>query len=164
MNIEDVGNYLKPLRVAKGLTQEEVSIILNVSNKTISKWETGNGLPEIQSLIALADLYDVKVDDILSGGSNSKVSLEKSHIREDYLSSKQKKYLIHSLVSLGLSIIALVIALFTSNYNENNDIIGIASIIFLVASIIYQGIIYFKVNTNLNDSKNFIKYRIYCFI
>lgn len=110
MNIEDVGNYLKPLRVAKGLTQEEVSIILNVSNKTISKWETGNGLPEIQSLIALADLYDVKVDDILSGGSNSKVSLEKSHIREDYLSSKQKKYLIHSLVSLRLSIIALVIA------------------------------------------------------
>ena len=63
MQIEDVANYLKSLRVAKGLTQEEVSVILNVSNKTISKWETGNGLPEVQSLMALADLYDVKVDD-----------------------------------------------------------------------------------------------------
>lgn len=145
MQIEDVANYLKSLRVAKGLTQEEVSVILNVSNKTISKWETGNGLPEIQSLIALADLYDVKVDDILRGGSSSKVSLEKSEIRSNYLTNKVKTdYKIHSLISLGIALIAFVVAAFISRLGDNTALgFSLGLILFLVA-LVYQIIISIK--------------------
>ena len=66
MDTNKTGAYLAMLRKAKGLTQEAAAEILGVSNKTVSKWETGGGLPEITVLPALAELYGVTADDILA--------------------------------------------------------------------------------------------------
>ena len=50
------------------MTQQEVADRLNVSNKTISKWERDEGYPEITIIPALAELFDVTSDEILRGG------------------------------------------------------------------------------------------------
>ena len=57
---------LKRLRKASKLTQEDVAERLNVSRQTVAKWETGESLPDIDSCIALANLYGVTIDDMVS--------------------------------------------------------------------------------------------------
>lgn len=67
MNTEKTGAYLASLRKGRDMTQQQVADILGVSNKTVSKWESGAGLPDIAALPALAALYGVTADDILAG-------------------------------------------------------------------------------------------------
>lgn len=67
MDMEKTGTYLASLRRGRDMTQQQVADILGVSNKTVSKWESGAGLPDIAALPALAALYGVTADDILAG-------------------------------------------------------------------------------------------------
>ena len=67
MDTIKTGSYLAALRKNAGMTQQEVADRLGVSNKTISKWESGGGFPDIAILPALAELYGVTADDILAG-------------------------------------------------------------------------------------------------
>ena len=69
MDAAKTGGYLAMLRKTKGLTQQEAAEQLGVSNKTVSKWESGGGFPDITVLPALAELYGVTADDILAGES-----------------------------------------------------------------------------------------------
>ena len=72
MDMIKTGDFLRSLRKAKGLTQEEVATRLMLSPKTISRWESGLGLPDISIITDVALLYDVTVDEILKGQRNSK--------------------------------------------------------------------------------------------
>lgn len=67
MDAMRTGAYLAMLRKTRGATQQEIAEQLGVSNKTVSKWESGGGLPDITVLPALAELYGVTADDILAG-------------------------------------------------------------------------------------------------
>ncbi len=67
MDTMKTGSYLAALRKGTGMTQQEAADRLGVSNKTISKWESGGGFPDISILPALAELYGVTADDILAG-------------------------------------------------------------------------------------------------
>ena len=67
MDAGKTGAYLAALRKARGMTQQEAADQMGVSNKTVSKWENGAGLPDITVLPALAELYGVTADDILAG-------------------------------------------------------------------------------------------------
>lgn len=67
MNTEKIGAYLASLRKGQNMTQQEEAERLGVSNKTVSKWESGAGLPDIGALPAIAALYGVTADDILAG-------------------------------------------------------------------------------------------------
>ncbi len=58
---------LHELRKNKGLTQEELAEILFVSRTAISKWESGRGYPNIESLKEISKFFDVSIDDLLSG-------------------------------------------------------------------------------------------------
>lgn len=62
-----IGSFLKKLRKEKGLTQGQLAEQLNISNRSVSRWETGNTLPDISIIIELADFYDVDVRDLLNG-------------------------------------------------------------------------------------------------
>ena len=56
---------LKTLRKAKGLSQEELAIRLNVVRQTISKWEKGLSVPDANLLIQIADIFEVSVSELL---------------------------------------------------------------------------------------------------
>jgi transcriptional regulator with XRE-family HTH domain len=58
---------LQELRKNKGFTQEELAEILYVSRTAISKWESGRGYPNIESLKELSKFFEVSIDDLLSG-------------------------------------------------------------------------------------------------
>lgn len=59
--------FLYTLRKEKGLTQSELADKLGVTNKAVSKWETGEGYPETSQLVPLAEIFGVTVDELLKG-------------------------------------------------------------------------------------------------
>lgn len=67
-----VGRNIKRLRRARDLTQEEVAAHLGVSFQSVSKWERGDGYPDITMLPALADYFGVSVDELLGTGEIEK--------------------------------------------------------------------------------------------
>lgn len=65
--MNEFGNYLYGLRRGAGMTQQELAEKLGVTNRTISKWETGETFPETAQLIPLANIFHVTVDELLRG-------------------------------------------------------------------------------------------------
>lgn len=70
MNLSKSGKLLCSLRKAKGMTQKQVADRLGVVPKTVSKWETGHGFPDISVVSDLADILGVSSDTVLSGDLN----------------------------------------------------------------------------------------------
>lgn len=71
MDMIKTGIFLKELRKERDMTQEQLAEILNVSGRTVSRWETGNNLPDLDVLIELADLYDVDIRELIDGEGKS---------------------------------------------------------------------------------------------
>ena len=71
MNQKKTGEFLKKLRREKGLTQEQLAERFYVSSRTVSRWETGSNMPDVGTLIDLADFYDVDIREIIEGERKS---------------------------------------------------------------------------------------------
>ncbi len=67
MDTKKIGSFLKELRTEHAMTQEQLGEKLGVSNKTISRWETGNYMPPVECLSMLSDIYAISINEILAG-------------------------------------------------------------------------------------------------
>jgi len=67
MNSSKVGKLIADLRKKNEMTQVDLANKLNISDKTVSKWESGNGYPDISQLPKLAKLFNITVDELLAG-------------------------------------------------------------------------------------------------
>lgn len=76
MDQRKIGFFLKELRKEKNLTQEQLAEKMNVSGRTVSRWETGHNMPDISLLVELAEFYDVSIPEIIDGERKSE-SMEK---------------------------------------------------------------------------------------
>lgn len=88
MDEHSIGKTIASLRKSKGWTQVELAEKLNVSDKTVSKWESESGLPEISQFPTLAKLFDVSIDFLMMGKIDETISLD------DMDSNKRMFYLI----------------------------------------------------------------------
>ena len=97
LNNKDFGTKIADLRKKKGLTQAQLADLLNISNKTVSRWETGEGYPEITLLSPLARALGVTVDELLAepakemGDDESEPDSDDSHKNHNN-GSKPKKH------------------------------------------------------------------------
>ena len=71
MNIRNIGKTIAEKRKKLNMSQKDLADKLNVSNKTISKWECGNGIPDIESLDKLASAFDITLDELLNPPSET---------------------------------------------------------------------------------------------
>lgn len=122
---QPIGEFLATLRRAHGYTQQEIADKLDVSNKTISAWERGTVLPDILLLPALAELYGVTTDEILSGerktepaGGELKISV-KSETK--LLKLKLGKFEVRELILAGIFLLG-VILLYIGIYIDSTTI------------------------------------------
>lgn len=67
MDLNKTGKFIAELRKEKGLTQEQFGEQLGVTNKTVSRWETGSYLPPAEVLVLMSELFGVSINEILSG-------------------------------------------------------------------------------------------------
>ena len=91
---------LQELRKQRGLTQEELAERLYVSRTAISKWESGRGYPNIESLKAIAKFFSVTVDELLSSGEVLTLAEEDNQRKE-----KHFRDLIYGLLDLGMAML-----------------------------------------------------------
>lgn len=134
---------LKLARKAKGLSQEELAIKLNVVRQTISKWEQGLSVPDAEMLISISEVFDTPVSTFLgenfseSKEDDLKVISEKLEIINLQLSQrkKEKRKIIHwTLISLCIIIIIMFLSLillnspyFNWDYSKpENAVLGVA--------------------------------------
>ena len=71
MDQKITGRFLKELRKEKGLTQEQLAEQFNVSDRTVSRWENGNNMPDLDILIEISDFYNVDLREIFNGERKS---------------------------------------------------------------------------------------------
>ena len=135
MDQKKTGRFLKQLRSEKNMTQEQLAQRFNVSNRSVSRWETGSNLPDISLLVEIADFYDVDVREIIDGERKSKtMDKELKEVADkmaDYQNNeKRSRYRwiqVIGIVGVFVSLIALILQIVS--YEP-----GIASIYALFAS------------------------------
>ena len=67
MDLQKMGVLLRNLRKEKGLTQEKLAEQFHVSARTVSRWETGSKLPDIDVLVSLADFFSISLRELIDG-------------------------------------------------------------------------------------------------
>ena len=127
---------LQELRKQKGLTQEALAEKLYVSRTAISKWESGRGYPNIESLKAIAKFFSVTVDELLSSDEVLTIAEEDNKRNETHF-----RDLMYGLLDLGIAML-----LFLPFFAERADgIIQSVSLIALEGVQPYLKIAYFAV-------------------
>jgi transcriptional regulator with XRE-family HTH domain len=132
----ELNEKLQELRKQKGLTQEELAAALYVSRTAISKWESGRGVPSIDSLKAISKYFDVSIDDLLSGEELLTIADEDIKKRESHI-----RTLLFGLLDCGM-ILFLFLPLFAERYS---DVIKEATLFSLREMSLYIKILYFAV-------------------
>ena len=67
MDANKIGAFIKELRTQKNMTQKDLAEAINCTDKAISRWETGRGVPEVSLLVPLSKALDVSVNELLTG-------------------------------------------------------------------------------------------------
>ena len=117
MDTEKISVLIRNKRKEKNLTQEELARKINVTEKAISRWETGRGTPDISLLIPLSEALGVSVSEILKGKEDKK---EEENIKEivNYIDiSKSKK---NKTVLVASSVLYLVLLVLYLWYLKND--------------------------------------------
>lgn len=130
----NIGDKLKQARLNKKMTQEEVSDKLYVSRQSISNWENNKTYPDLGNVLALSDLYEISLDELLKGSDNFMKHLEES---TDIVRSNKK--LIFYII-MGL-VIMVVMAMFTEFLPEKVVLIAIFTLAVIVTGLVYSEII-----------------------
>ena len=109
-----IGSFLKTLRSEKGITQEQLAERINVSRRTVSRWETGSNMPDLDVLIELADFYQVELREILDGerkGEKMDQVVKETALKVAEYSNEEKNKITRTvLVYLMIGIAALIIS------------------------------------------------------
>ena len=98
MNTQKCGDFIAELRKEQNLTQKDLADKINVSDKAISRWETGKGYPDVDSLQALSKFFNITINELLAGEKAETKTVEEiaekniiSAITETEKSKKTKK-------------------------------------------------------------------------
>lgn len=67
MNQKKTGQFLRLLRQEKGITQEQLSKILGVTNRSVSRWENGVNMPDFDLVMEITKYFDISIDEFLDG-------------------------------------------------------------------------------------------------
>ena len=108
-----IGNFLKELRKEKGITQAQLAETLNVSARTVSRWETGSNMPDISILVDIADYYDISIPDIINGERKSEIMNEEERkiakTMSDYATTEKEKIFKEMKIQSIMGVCALVL-------------------------------------------------------
>lgn len=126
-----LNDNLQLLRKQHNLSQEDLAEKLNVSRQSISKWESGNGLPEMENLITLSKLFDVDLDTLIKG------NIENDTLKKIY--EKESK-IFASAIAIGVASIILVVTF----AEKLEQLVNGPSIFFLVLGLAVANFILFS--------------------
>lgn len=174
MEAKTIGKFITALRKANGMTQKDLAEKLNVSDKTISRWERDEGAPDLSMIPVIAEIFDVTCDELLRGERKSLAEREATEATADTeenaaaakeeLSAKSEKQLKRLLkvtlsqfknrtyIALGLSVLGVIVALICNLAFLKAMLGGLLGMIFYAAGIICQFIFKNRAGLSVEDS------------
>ena len=150
MDQKKVGLFLKTLRKEKNITQEVLAETLNVSSRTVSRWETGSNMPDISLLVELSEFYQVSIPEIINGERKSEkmnqetkdTAIKMAEYSKNELNTEKRKIISVLLMIFGVFIIISAFAIFP---NESSW----GSIYAIIGGAILTVGIYFRIKSVL---------------
>lgn len=120
MDQKKVGLFLKTLRKEKNMTQEVLAETLNVSSRTVSRWETGSNMPDISLLVELSEFYQVGIPEIINGERKSEnmnqepkdTAIKMAEYSKNELNIEKRKLINVLLMIFGVFIMISALAIF----------------------------------------------------
>lgn len=150
MDQKKVGLFLKTLRKEKNITQEVLAETLNVSSRTVSRWETGSNMPDISLLVELSEFYQVSIPEIIDGERKSEkmnqetknAAIKMAEYSKNELNTEKRKIISALFMIFGVFIIISALAIFP---NESSW----GSIYAIIGGVILTVGIYFRIKSML---------------
>ena len=147
-----IGKFIAKTRKSKNLTQKQLADALSISDKTVSKWECGKGLPEVSLMLPLCEMLNITVNDLLSGEKISETNYQEKAegnmmnlIKEN---EENKKRMVLSVIIGTITIIAvcalIVIASFVDIPTVAKILLTISSVVVAAAGIIASAMLDIK--------------------
>lgn len=132
-----IGKFIAESRKSRNLTQRQLADALSISDKTISKWECGKGLPEVSLMLPLCAALDITVNDLLSGEKVSLIDYPKKAeanmmnlMKEN---EENKKRMALSIITGVITIIAVCALITIASFLDLPAVVRIILIVFSVA-------------------------------
>lgn len=136
-----IGKFIAEERKQKKYTQRQLADILGISDKTVSKWECGNGFPEISLLLPLCEALEISVNELLSGERLSEVDYKKKAEENmvNFIKEKEenkKKYILALTIAVISTIIFIALILVVCMYTEVMSV-PVKGILITIACMIF---------------------------
>jgi len=146
MNQEAIGKFIATCRKEKKLTQMQLAEKLNITNRAVSKWETGKSCPDASIMLELCDILGITVNELLSGEritmENYQKKAEENLIELQCKKDKAQKSLLRmELIWLAIALLLTPIHFAINYYYPENNGTGIGLLIALIGLIMF--IVYF---------------------
>lgn len=146
MNQEKIGKFIAECRKGQNFTQAVLAEKLGITDRAISKWETGKSMPDASIMLELCDLLKISVNELLTGEhiamDNYKEKAEENLIELQEKKDKAQKSLLRTeLVWLAIAILLVPVHFAINYYYPNNSGTGIGGLIAIIGIIMF--VIYF---------------------
>lgn len=148
MDLNKISNFIKTKRKELGITQDELAEKLFVTEKAISRWETGRGTPDISLLLPLSKELNIDVSELLNGEENKKNKNDVEQLIEYNEITKANKYNFQFKLTIFFYVLSILAFLFylRFEYDPNIEvnyfirllIIAVASIFVIIGNKIYS--------------------------
>ena len=116
------GKFISTLRKEKGLTQAQLAEVLGISDKTISKWERGAGLPDVSLMLPLCSMLGINVNELLTGeklaDADYKTKAEANIMDLVAENRENRKRMIQSVLCGSITIVAVCALIVIASYIE----------------------------------------------
>ena len=126
MDQKKVGSFLRELRKEKQLTQEQLAERFGVTNRSVSRWETGSNMPDLSILVELADFYDVDIRDIIDGERKgedmNKEEKERLQLVADYAETEKNTLLMRLRIFSIVGLVSLIAGLTMMVISRDNNL------------------------------------------
>lgn len=132
-----IGKFIAESRKSRNLTQRQLADTLSISDKTISKWECGKGLPDVSLMLPLCTALDITVNDLLSGERVSATDYQQKaegnmmNLMKENEENRKKMAL--SIITGVITIIAVCVLIVIASFLDLPVIVRIILVVFSVA-------------------------------
>ena len=147
MDQNKIGRFICDMRKQRGMTQEQLGETLGVTNKTVSRWETGSNMPDLSTLVELANFYNVDIREIIEGGRKADSAAQQQTPDllplVDYSRHRERLWVRQLLLQSICGILAWGISLVLMlRFSEVSDGIPLLLGMEFVCVAIYTGVLY----------------------
>ena len=141
MDQTKIGKFIADTRKERNITQRQLADALHISDKTVSKWERGKGLPEVSLMLPLCEELGISVNDLLTGERVTEADYQKK-AEENMMdlmkeNEENKKRMALSVICGVITIIAVMSLVVIAAYIEMPTVARVAIIILAIATAVF---------------------------